>query len=81
MCKALERDNNERVSELVKLRELNLVGRGFPSEVLFKEYDKLTSFYTGLPNYGVFKAVFNLVEKKVLDTSANSINFNALYSF
>ncbi len=68
-CKALEIDNTERVSELMKLTELCLVGRGFPSEVLLKEDGKLTSFYNGLPNYGVLKAVFNLIEKKILDTS------------
>ncbi len=78
MCKALERDNNERLSELVKLRELNLVGRGFQSEVLLKVDHTLISFYTGLSNYGVFKAVFNLVEKKVLGTYAKR---NAFCSF
>ena len=73
--KALERDNNARVSELIKLKQHCLVGRGFLSEELLKEDEKLTSFYTSLPSYGVFRSVFNLVENKPIDTSAKLNKF------
>ena len=43
--------------------------------MLLKEDGKLTSFYNGLPNYGVLKAVFNLIEKKILDTSIKLTKF------
>ncbi len=65
----------------MKLKELRLVGRGFPSEVLLKEDGKLTYFCTGLPNYGVLKAVFNLIERKLLDTSIKLTKFQSFVLF
>ena len=44
-------------------------GRGFPSQSLLKEDNKLTSFYTGVSCYSVLIAVFNLVEKRASDKS------------
>lgn len=72
---ALQEDYNVRVGELSKLREQCLVGRGYPSESLLKDDDKLTSFYTGLPSYGVLMSVYNLVEKGVLEGSVKLTNF------
>ena len=51
------------------MKEKCLSGRGFTSESLLKEDNKLTSFYTGIPCYSVLIAVFNLVEKQASDKS------------
>ena len=61
--KALEADNCARISDLAVMKEKCLSGRIFPSELLLKEDNKLTSVYTGMLCYSVLIAVFNLVEK------------------
>ena len=66
--KALEADNCARISDLAAMKEKCLSGRGFPSESLLKEDNKLTSFYTGMPSYSVLiSSLFNLVEKRASD--------------
>ena len=58
-----------KISELAKLKEQCLMGRGFRSESLLKEDDNLTTFYTGLPSHSVLVVVFTLVEKGVTEAS------------
>lgn len=73
--KSLETEYQARVCELATMKNQCLVGRGFPSESLLMNDDKLTSFYTGLPSYGVLSAVFTLVEKGTADKSVKLTNF------
>jgi len=43
------------------------------SEKSFKNNDAKTKFYTGLPNFAIMLAVFNLVAPSVISTSRNSL--------
>ena len=49
--------------ELAAFKELYLTGRGFPDPNVLKDDAKATSFFTGLPSYTTFMAVYSLVVK------------------
>lgn len=73
--KALEADYRLRMSELTALKEKQWLGRGFPSESQLEGDTKLTSFYTGLPNYSVLVSVFKLVNTVPAAPIAKLTNF------
>ena len=71
---SLQEDYQSRLSELKELKDklesvTHSAGRGFPDQTSLKEDDKLTSQYTGLPNYDVLMAVFRMVEKCIPESN------------
>lgn len=55
-----------------------MLGRGFPDESMFKEDDKPTSFYTGLPNFAILMFVFTFVTKDTAESSISKLtNFQS----
>ena len=71
---SLQEDYQSRQSELKELKDklesvTHSAGRGFPDQTSLKEDDKLTSQYTGLPNYDVLMAVFRMVEKCIPESN------------
>ena len=74
--KALQEEHKSKIDELHCLQEdyrLRVeeqlgknfpLGRGFPDEATLKEDDKLTTFYTGLPSFGIFISLLNFITKK-----------------
>ena len=51
----------------------------FPDESTLKEDDKLTSFYTGLPNFAILLFVFTFVTKDTAESSTSKLtNFQSI---
>ena len=60
----LQKDYRLRVEEQTRSGKNFPLGRGFPDEATLKEDDKLTTFYTGLPSFGIFMSLLNFITKK-----------------
>lgn len=65
--KSLEEEYMSRINELntIKAQIGSSSGRGFPTKTMLENDDKLTAFYTGLPNFTVLMSVFNFVTKSI----------------
>ena len=59
--KSMTEDYYLRIKEVESLKSLQLTGRGYPNEEILAADDKLTNFYTGLPNYTILQAIFKYV--------------------
>ena len=57
---SLQEDCRLRVEEHTRLGKNFSLGRGFLDEGTLKEDDKLTTFYTGLPSFGIFNVFVEL---------------------
>ena len=73
----MEVDNQKRIEEVCTLQGRNT---GCPSKEQLQDNSKLLVFYTGLPSFTIFMAIFELV-KKVLAIQAiiNCQNLNLSY--
>jgi hypothetical protein len=77
--KTLQEDYQQRVEELASLnvKVKSLTGRGFPNEVMLED-DRVTNFYTGLPNLTILMLVFNFVTKGMSESTGTKLtNFQS----
>ncbi|KAL3854700.1 hypothetical protein ACJMK2_013958 [Sinanodonta woodiana] len=70
--KQLEDDNKSRVIEAKENEQFDF--KGLYNLLSYAENSEKVAFYTGLPNYGVLKLVFNLIQGHMSNNSNKSLS-------